>query len=83
MYKYLIWKQCLLKNMKKRIAELEMENESLKVVTFMENHKKVYTIKRIYKVLNFPISTSYTPLLRVLSKRQEKSSSLKSHIYEF
>ncbi|WP_246552452.1 IS3 family transposase [Vallitalea pronyensis] len=69
-------------SMKKRIAELEMENEILKkgyrhirkktlneLVKFITKYREKYTVKLICKVLKFPRSTYYKALLSVPSKR--------------
>lgn len=52
------------------------------IVTFIEHHKKVYTVKRICKVLKFPRSIYYKAFLRVPSNRKKEASILKSEIYE-
>ena len=45
-------------------------------------YKKVYTVKRICKVLKFPRSTYYKALLRVPYNRKKEASTLKSEVYE-
>ncbi|WP_242860626.1 IS3 family transposase [Clostridium sp. KNHs205] len=79
--------------MKKRIAELEMENEILKkgychirkktieeIVTFIEKYKTKYTVKLICKALKFPRSTYYKALVRVPSNRQLEADKFKAEI---
>lgn len=75
--------------MKKRIAELEMENEILKkatairsktidaIVTFIEKYKSKYTVKLICKALKFPRSTYYKALVHVPSSRQIQAKQIK------
>ena len=45
-------------------------------------YKKVYTVKRICKVLKFPRSTCYNAFLRVPSNCKKEANTLKSEIYE-
>ena len=51
-------------------------------VTFIETYKKLYTVKRICKVLEFPRCTYYKTLLRVSSNREKEAQTIKSEIYE-
>ncbi|MDE4541329.1 IS3 family transposase [Thermoanaerobacterium sp. R66] len=79
--------------MKKRIAELEMENEILKkgyrhirkktideIVGFIKKFKAKYTVKLICKVLKFPRGTYYKALFEIPSKRQKEANKLKQEI---
>ena len=71
--------------MKKRINELEMENEILKKLLpysqendrrnryLHRNLQKIYTVKRICKVLNFQRSMYYKTLLHVPSNREKEA----------
>ncbi|WP_242847898.1 IS3 family transposase [Inediibacterium massiliense] len=81
------------KTMKKRIAQLEMENEILKkgyrhirkktvdeIIKFINTNQQKYTVKLICKVLKFSRSTYYKALFRVPSNRQLESQNLKTKI---
>ena len=45
-------------------------------------HIKVYTVKHICKVFNFPRSRYYKILFRLPSNRKKEAQTLKSEIYE-
>lgn len=79
--------------MKKRIAQLETENEILKksyrhirkktideIVAFIEKYKVKYTVKLICKVLKFPRSTYYEALNYEPSNWQIEADKLKTEI---
>ena len=82
-----------LKEYEKCIAELEMEDETLKKATAIFSRKrqkkllpslksiKIYPVKRVCNILNFPRGY-YKALLHVPSKREKEASTLKSKIYE-
>ena len=60
-----------------------MRKKTIKeIITLIEHHKKVHTVKLIYKVLKFPRSTYYKALLRVPSNCEKEAQTLKSEIYD-
>lgn len=75
------------KALQKKMRELKIENEILKkaieeVVNFINKYKGKYTIKRICKVLKFPRSTYYEPLIRLPSKREVETEHFREKLQE-